>query len=247
MNPDISVQIVNYKTKSFLNPLIHSIYKNTDPDLNIEINILDNNSGDDLKDVQAKWQAKNVNVYYSDKNAGFGAGHNLLASKTKAKHILILNPDLIFIEKNTIERLKDVAERTNAVVVGPRLLTPKSRTDMTLDNLSLNDLKQQRWDHLTRSVGLYRRHNKLLEVAWVSGAVFLVQHQPFMEFGGFDEKFFLYQEEVDLCRRFRKSGLRIIYDPSVQVLHYGGAVATQFSKYGIKSFMYFCWKVIKNP
>lgn len=173
MNSDIAVQIVNYKTKLFLNPLIQSIYKNTDPGLKIEINILDNKSGDDLKDIKLKWQAKNVNIYYSDKNAGFGAGHNLLASKTKAKHILILNPDLILIEKNTIERLEETAKQTNAIVVGPRLLTPKSRTDMTLDNLLFNDLKQQRWDHLTRSFGLYRRHKKLLEVAWGFGGCIL--------------------------------------------------------------------------
>jgi N-acetylglucosaminyl-diphospho-decaprenol L-rhamnosyltransferase len=246
---DVTIQIVNYKTKNFLNPLIDSILKDLrGSNLTFEINILDNNSGDDLRSFFTKWQNHGVHVYVSDKNGGFGAGHNMLAAKTNAQFLLILNPDLLFIEKNTIKRLIAVSNKKRVAVVGPRLLTPRSRQDRSLYNLSVDQLKQQPWDHFKydKSVGLYHPHDELSEVAWVSGAVLLIARQQFVDAGGFDEKFFLYYEEVDLCRRLRMTGVKVFYDPSIQVLHYGSAVASHYSKHMMKSFLYFQFKKFRS-
>ncbi len=244
--PDLAIQIVNYRTKRFLEPLLVSITNDlAGSKLQVEINILDNASGDDLDDIAKRWKPHNVHTYRSDINGGFGAGHNVLAQKTQARYTLILNPDLLLIEANTIERLIDSLEQTRAAVMGPRLLTPRERRDTALEGLSLAQLKQQPWDHSRSYIGPYRVDNDLTEVAWVSGAVFLIKRQEFTKMGGFDEKFFLYYEEVDLCRRLRKQGRHILYDPRVQVLHYGSAVAKK-GRHVMKSFLYFQRKRFKK-
>lgn len=242
---DLAIQIVNYKTKAFLNPLLESIVQDVATSkLKVEINILDNASGDNLDDIGKKWHLHDVHIYTANKNKGFGAGHNLLSTKTKAKLLLILNPDLLLIEKRTIKRLIGTLERTQATVVGPRLLTPKIRTKTPGSTFPINQLTQQRWDHGTGSLKPYRPTNKIKEVTWVSGAVFLIEYEAFKDIGGFDEKFFLYYEELDLCLRLRKKSMRVIYDPTVQVLHYSSVVANK-SKHLPKSFLYYQYKKLK--
>lgn len=246
--PYIAIQIVNYKTKNFLNPLISSIIKDTaDYGQKIEINIIDNDSGDDLRNIAKRWQDQDVHTYKADKNGGFGTGHNVLARKTRARYLLILNPDVLFIENQTVERLMNTLKQYKATVVGPRLLTPKNKArNIPLGNLSPSQLKQQPWDHSLGYVRPYRLHDKLVEAAWVSGAVFLIERESFLESGGFDETFFLYMEEVDLCRQLRKRRQRIIYEPAIRVLHYNHAVAKKNTKQMFNSLPRFFFKMLKG-
>ena len=103
---DLVIQIVNYKTKDYLGSLLADLIKDLEnSELKYEINILDNNSGDNLLEIENKYRQQNVSFYYSDKNLGFGGGHNFLSKKSNSKYILILNPDIRFIEKRTIDRL----------------------------------------------------------------------------------------------------------------------------------------------
>lgn len=236
----LAIQIVNYKTKGYLIPLLTSIFKDIESSkIKVEVNILDNNSGDNLKDVEQKWSNHNLKVYYSDKNGGYGAGHNILASKTNADYLLLLNPDTRFIEKDTVSRLLKTLEKTKATVVGPRLLTKKYR-----DQPHNNELVQQPWDHSISEefFSSYEVHDSIVKATYVSGAVFLINREKFVDIGGFDERFFLYHEEVDLCDRLRSKGAVVIYDPSIQVYHYRHAVASKKSIYYVKSTIYYLLK-----
>lgn len=238
MTTDVAIQIVNYKTKAFLEPLVASIVKDIEHSgLAVDINILDNASGDNLEQLGQKWRNQRVHIYTSAHNGGFGAGHNTLARKTKAPYLLILNPDMLFFEPHTIERLLETSTRTGAAVVGPRLLTPKSRVHTKLGEVSADQLKQQPWDHGKRGIWRYHLDNQELEVVWVSGAAFLIRHDVFKAVGGFDDKFFLYFEEVDLCYRLRRLGEHVIYNPKIQLIHYGNAVARKRSSYTVRSFI----------
>ena len=103
---DLNIQIVNYKTKQYIKKCLADVFSDLrSSKLDYTINVLDNNSGDDLEDLKQEHNNKNINIFYSKTNLGFGGGHNLLSKKVEANFILILNPDLEFIEKNTIERL----------------------------------------------------------------------------------------------------------------------------------------------
>lgn len=215
---DLAIQLVNYKTKVYLKEFLPYLLKDLkESNSSWVINVLDNNSGDDLSDLQIEYRKTGkVNFYYSDKNLGFGAGHNFLAKKIQAKYLLILNTDLKFIEKETIKRLmNDISFENEIKVVGPTLITPQGNI--------------QWWDHNDRvsllNLPCRKKHNNIMQVAWVSGAVFLIEKKIFDEIGGFDEKFFLYGEEVDLCCQIVKRGGKIKYDPKIQVFHYGSVIA----------------------
>ena len=96
----LAVQIVNYKTKAYVERCVASAVADLEPvGLDYEINLLDNASGDDLTALGERYGRCQVHV--AERNLGFGAGQNLLASKTDAEYLLILNPDVEFITPNT--------------------------------------------------------------------------------------------------------------------------------------------------
>lgn len=241
---DLVIQIVNYKTKDYLGSLLADLIKDLEnSELKYEINILDNNSGDNLLEIENKYRQQNVSFYYSDKNLGFGGGHNFLSKKSNSKYILILNPDIRFIEKRTIDRLFfRISNDEKIKVVGPKLLT--------------EERKPQAWDHselksLLAKISLWsgnsywKNRDKTIEVAWVSGAVFLIEKLIFDKINGFDEKFFLYKEEEDLCLRIRNLGYDILYIPDIKIMHIGSVVA-KLSNHMQKSMEYFLKKHFKN-
>jgi hypothetical protein len=233
---DLRIQIVNYKTKSYLSECLRSVSADLNGnELKYSVGILDNASGDDISDIPRLFPDICVEIVVNDKNNGFGAGHNLLAKKGEARYLLLLNPDIKIIEAKTIERMVGRANNAPAQIVGPRLVAPDGRT--------------QRWDH-GELKGLYahsaplggksywKEQFKPLSVAWVSGAVFLIEKFCFDRLGGFDEKFFLYKEEEDLCLQLRQQGGVTIYDPTISVFHHGSVVAKK-SEHMKESSLYF--------
>lgn len=238
---DLAIQIVNYNTKKYLIECLDCILKDLkDSNIFYKIFVLDNASQDDLSDLEEKYREAEVSFCYSDKNLGFGAGHNFLAKQAESKYILILNADLKFVEKQIIQRLYSYFEKeknNRVVVVGPKLINEKG---------------VQKWDHgelygfwawLAEKTGnsYWKNTDKISQVAWVSGAVFLISRKAFNEIGRFDENFFLYGEEVDLCLRLRQRGYKIIYNPLIKIFHYGSVVASK-DKFIIASEKYFIKK-----
>ena len=207
---DLAIQIVNFRTRRYLPACLDSVITDlSDSGLRSGISVLDNASGDDLGDLQARYA--DVAFKRSDTNRGFGAGHNLLARGVQAKYLLILNPDIAFRESRTIGRLLETLQREpGAKVAGPKLYDPRGNP--------------QRWDH-ARLRPSFRRPPEAVgdrvEAAWVSGAVFLIDKGLFDELQGFDENIFLYAEELELCLRIRKQGHRVVYDPTIGVMHVG--------------------------
>jgi N-acetylglucosaminyl-diphospho-decaprenol L-rhamnosyltransferase len=162
---------------------------------------------------------------------------------TGAEFLLLLNPDTEFVEERTTERLLDsVARRPAVVAAGPRLVGPDGRA--------------QRWDHgrlhgiraqISNRGGAsyWRETSERQDVAWVSGAAMLVRHAAFAAVDGFDERFFLYKEDEDLCLRLRRAGGVIAYEPSVRVRHHGSVVAGRGAELA-RSERYFIEKHFAN-
>lgn len=207
---DLAIQIVNFRTRQYLPACLDSVIADlAGSGLRFAISVLDNASGDDLRDLRARYPE--VAFKRSDRNRGFGTGHNLLARGVQARHLLILNPDVAFREPRTISRLLETLQRDPAAkVAGPKLYDPAGRP--------------QRWDH-ARLRPSFRRPPEAggarVEAAWVSGAVFLIDKEIFDELQGFDENIFLYAEELELCLRIRNKGHRVVYDPAIGVMHVG--------------------------
>lgn len=235
--PELAIQFVNYKTKDYLKQSIADV--KTDlrgAEIDYMIYVLENGSGDDLSELEQE----QVHIQTSPANLGFGAGHNVLASVHESRYMLILNPDIKIIEEATIARLKQSLEQIDqAGIVGPRLVTKQ--------------LKQQEWDHgeLDFSYGndsptsFWEARKKRGAVAWVSGAAMLIETEAFRAAEGFDENFFLYKEEEDLCLRLRQLGYQTYYEPDVTILHHGSVVAHKANRYFARSIRYYKKKHLK--
>jgi N-acetylglucosaminyl-diphospho-decaprenol L-rhamnosyltransferase len=211
--PTIAVQIVNYKTRAYLEQCLRSVTEDLiGSDLTYCVNVLESASGDHLEEIVASHA--HAHLFESKVNGGFGAGHNFLAAQTDATYLLILNPDVEFIEAETSARLLHAAaENPSASAVGPKLVDV--------------DGNPQEWDHgrLHGGHSHWRASDRRQEVAWVSGAAMLVSRETFGAVGGFDERFFLYKEDEDLCLRLRRGGAQVLYEPTVRVRHIGTVVA----------------------
>ncbi len=245
MDFDLTIQIVNYKTKIFLENCLGDLINDLkDSSINFQIKILDNFSGDNLSDLENRYLSEpRIRFYYAPENKGFGAGHNFLVTQSKSKYILILNPDIRFVEKDSILRLLNFIKKDQSIkVVGPQLVNIKNKIQKW-DHGELFGL----WAYIASKLGrsFYKKREKSIEVSWVSGACFLVEREIFERVGGFDQRFFLYKEEEDFCLRIRQVGGKIFYNPLIKILHFNSVVARK-NVYMQESQEYFTEKHIKN-
>jgi GT2 family glycosyltransferase len=224
MTYNLAIQIINYNTKAYLKTCLDSLLKDMEGTaISYIINVLDNNSNDDLSDLESFYDKNKVRFYNSKINYGFGGGHNYLSKQCDSEYILILNSDILFIEDKTVERLyKTIAGSAEYKASGPRLVV-ESYEQQPFDHGELKGFMA----YLKNNYGAsyWKPRKEPVDSAWVSGAVFLVETAVFKGIGGFDEKFFLYKEEEDLCIRIRAAGAKILYDPRITVMHYGHVVA----------------------
>jgi N-acetylglucosaminyl-diphospho-decaprenol L-rhamnosyltransferase len=217
---DLAVQVVNYRTRRQLEPCLESVLRDV-AGLDAGVFVIDNASGDDLSELAARHPA--VAFETADRNLGFGAGHNLLASRHDARALLLLNPDARLVEPDTARRL--LAElHGDVAAVGPQLVSAAGEVDVR-DHGELRGFRAR----VAQAAGHshYRRRAEAADVAWVSGAACLVAREWFDRVGGFDPGFFLFKEEEDLFLRIRRAGGRVRYQPAVRVRHDGGVVASR--------------------
>jgi GT2 family glycosyltransferase len=220
---DVRIQIVNYRTKAYLVTCLQSLFGSLDAEpIAYTVAVLDNASGDDLSDLPALFPHRALEVHHAHVNRGFGAGHNALACHGRARYLWLLNPDTQVPEPATLQRLVRRAAETGAQVIGPRLYTEGGRTQV--------------WDHgeldgwlarcaLASGNSYWRARHNTTPAAWVSGAALLIETAWFDRVGGFDEGFFLYKEEEELCWRLRAAGGRVVYEPGLAVFHHVGVVS----------------------
>jgi N-acetylglucosaminyl-diphospho-decaprenol L-rhamnosyltransferase len=217
---DVAVQVVNYRTRRQLEACLPTVLADV-AGLDHRVLVLDNASGDDLSSLAAAHPS--VHFETAPRNLGFGAGHNLLASRHDARALLILNPDTEVIEPDTVRRLA-AALGDGVVAVGPQLVSAAGEVDPR-DHGELHGFRAR--VALAAGDSHYRRRDEPADVAWVSGAACLIDRAAFDAVGGFDPEFFLYKEEEDLFLRMRRDGARVRYLPTVRVRHEGGVVASR--------------------
>lgn len=197
----------------------------------VGVTIVDNDSPDDS--AAAVEGLEGVRVIRSGRNGGFAFGCNLGAAGGTAPWVLLLNPDAR-IDEASLRALYSVGESDPGVgLVGPRLLDGDGRlaysqrrfarlrstwsTAFFLQRLAPNAA----WsDEILRDPAAYERPGA---PEWVSGACMLVRRSALEAVGGLDERFFLYREDMDLCKRLREAGHDIRFEPAAVVSHVGGA------------------------
>ncbi len=163
-------------------------------------------------------------------NRGYGFACNRGAETARGEFLLILNNDLEF-HGNPLRALTEVcAQRPSIGAVGPSLRFPDGRFQLSwgaFPSLASEFLERRRQQQ-SRSGGgtaLAQRAKESQEVRtvdWVTGACVLLPRRAWNSVRGFDERYFFYFEDVDLCMRLRRRGWEVLYDPSVEVVHHGG-------------------------
>ena len=163
----------------------------------VKIIVVENSNDQELKEkIQSKY--KNVDCILSKENLGYGAGNNLGLSKVLTNYALIVNPD-VTLENNTIDNFfLTINNVRNFGIIAP-ISKDEIYTNFSIDN-----------------------DKNLKEVESVKGFAMFLSMNNLKEIKFFDENFFLYFEEIDLCKRIRKNDIKIYIDPSIKVNHLGG-------------------------
>jgi N-acetylglucosaminyl-diphospho-decaprenol L-rhamnosyltransferase len=203
-----------------------------------EIVVVDNGARDGVLALLVA-PSPGVTLLAPSKNLGFGGGVNLAAANTDAELLLICNPD-VRLQPGAIETLRaclNSSERVGAV--GPALIDESGRVVQSARSFpAVRTSWQQAFFGLLRPSGRRSREYRTRNwsrahggnVDWVTGACLLVRTDAFREIGGFDDRYFLYVEEVDFCWRLRTAGWEVLYEPGARVTH-TGAVSTSAHPY----------------
>jgi GT2 family glycosyltransferase len=221
---DLSVIIVNYKSEHFLDRCLSSFF-NSASGLSSEVIIVNNYPPETLEKVKQNFPQ--IKVIVNPQNSGFGGGNNLGTKEARGEYILFLNPDTEIISGTVSDAVTRLRKNPELGAIGGCLITEERE----IQEWSAGT-KVTFWEILKNNLGILSsrkiwKSSKEVEVAWVAGTALFMSKKLFLTLGGFDEKIFMYFEDVDLCERIRKIGEKIIYYPDFKVLHKCGGSWTE--------------------
>lgn len=227
---DLSIIIVNYKSKAKLINCLESIDRAETQGLAHEIIVVDNASGDDLADIGSR--RPEAKIITSAKNLGMGGGNNLGIEAASSPVILVLNPDTV-IKDNALIILSDYLKNNSAVgMVGPKLLYPDGSLQFSCSRFPRFFMPFLRRTSLGRYFKKARDrftmtdfdHDSIAPVDWLMGSCIMFRKEIVLSGGRifkprFDERYFMYFEDIDLARQFWSNGLKVMYNPEAIVIH----------------------------
>jgi N-acetylglucosaminyl-diphospho-decaprenol L-rhamnosyltransferase len=224
----IDAVVVSYRSRETLRGCVEPLCRTA----GVAVTVVDNDSPDDSAETIADLP---LEVIHSPRNGGFAYGCNLGAAAGSAPYVLLLNPDAR-IDGHALAAMARVLDREPGVAaVGPRIVGdggelhwsqrsfPRLRSTWSQALFLHRIAPLARWaDELIRDPAAYARTGS---PEWLSGACLLVRRSALAAVGGLDERFFLYCEDIDLCRRLREAGHELRFEPAATVRHRGGASA----------------------
>lgn len=225
---DISIIIVNYKTPGLLQQCIRGIQLVNIP-LSYEIIVIDNASNDGSKGIVAE-KFPHVAFVGNATNIGLAKAINIGLQRSRGEFIMILNPDIAVLE-GAVEKLHQfLLEHPKVALVAPRLVNPDGTTQLSCYKFPGKMIPVYRRTPLGRLPWAKKMlqeylmldwdHNDNRAVDWVLGACMLIRRSAVDDVGFMDERFFLYFEDVDWCRRFWSNGWSVYYVADAKMVHY---------------------------
>src|SRR4030095_9516933 len=225
---DLSIIIVNYNVYDDVKNCIESIYKHI-KNIIFEIIVVDNNSSDksiyEISNLYSK-----ITFIALESNKGFGYANNIGMRKAKGKYLLLVNPDIVF-HDNSVGIMYDFIEKNDTVgVVGPIQYKPKTGLEYyyTFFPTLYSRLMQENRLYMKASIMKSRFFDFIdqnisagipFKVDWVIGSCLMVRKKIFDDIGGFDEAFFLFEEETEWQYRMNRRGWVTYMVPAAKVLH----------------------------
>ncbi len=233
---DISIIIVSWKVRELLKKNLEAIYKSSG-DVSFETIVVDNKSTDGTFEMISQ-EFPQVNLVLNNRNVGFAKANNQAIEMAQGKYILLLNPDMqIF--PDTLQNMFDFMERrTDAGVGSCKLVNEKGENiphvrkfPKLLDQLAIvlklpHVFPEVVDNYLMRDFD----YDKEAEVDSVRGAFFMIRREVIDAIGRLDERYFVWFEEVDYCKRVINAGMKVVYTPSARCIDYVGKSFSQVKK-----------------
>lgn len=262
---DVSVVIVNFNMKGQIDRCLASLFEDIrGENLSVDVVVVDNASTDGSREL-LKEKYPQVRLLAQEKNIGFGAAQNIGLGSAEARYYLILNPDTYFFSgEKTVKKLFDFMEKESKIgIVGPKILYPDGSIQYSCYRFpslwhpffirtSLANKKGKKYQHYF-SMKDYD-HQETRPVDWLMGSALFVRGRALAEVGKFDEHFWMYYEDSDLCRRFWEKGWGVYYFPGVSIEHthsrgsaavpgiFSAFLKNKLARVHIASWLKYMWK-----
>jgi N-acetylglucosaminyl-diphospho-decaprenol L-rhamnosyltransferase len=264
MKTDLAVVVVNMNGGDEVRGCVKSVFESAG-DIRMEVVVVDNNSTDGSDEAIGR-AFPQIRLIRNDSNRGFPAAANQGMRATDAQFVLLINPDAE-IQGGTLEGFLKVArDRPKAGAIGALTrnpdgsVYPSARRVPTLTQGLFHTLlapfrPDNRWSRAYRMADWDRRSER--RVDWVSGSSLLLRRTALNEVGIFDERFFMYVEDMDLCTRMRKAGWEVWFSPELEIEHIGGTATAGKRRMTLEHsrsiYQYFVkhqssgWKAVLRP
>lgn len=224
----ISISIVTYNSKDIFVTLDNIIEKLI-PTVPLNIYIFDNNSSVEYKNKLKEYE-KYVNIYFHDDNKGFGFGHNYNLALSEDDYFLVYNPDIVVTSENLKKMYHFMEQHQDVTLSVPKVLNEDGSTQYLIRK------RLAVFDYILRFIPfkfVKKMFNKRLtkfecrdlseepqEISFGSGCFMFARRKDLIEIHGFDERFFMYFEDNDICQKIRQSNKKIYYLPNAEVTHF---------------------------
>jgi len=230
---DLAIIIVNYNTRQLLDDCLESIYRADAPGGGLQVIVVDNASVDDSMDMVAK-KYPGVIAIKNSENLGFAKANNIGVNAADARYVLFLNSDTVIKRYSLVKPLKYLKTHPRVGAVTIKLYLK----DGTIDYDNHRGYPTP-WTSISKFLGLaklfpgstffngyhlgFRKLDKIHQIPVAAGSYLMMPTKLFKDIGMWDETYFFYGEDIDLCYRINEAGFKIIYYPKVSTLHLRGA------------------------
>ena len=239
---DLSIIIVSYNTKDLLKKCVDSVTEELgNSKITGEIIVADNASTDDSVKVA---KGLGVSVIQNRENLGFGGANNLGAKQAKGRYLLFLNPDTEVKEGALGKMVEFMDENPEAGIASCRLVNPDGSfqpqggylprlSTVAVWALFIDDIPL-----VGKLLPSYQMRSGSWRVGWEGGTAMAVRRQAWEQLGGFDEKIFMYGEDVEICYRANKIGWKVMINPEAEIVHVGKASGGRWVTGEVRGLLY---------
>lgn len=221
----LSIVIINYKQKKFTDECVESLYRGI-KSIPFEVILVNNSTTEDFSNLEKRFPDFQI---INNENTGYSRANNLGAKNAKYEYLLFLNPDTLFVTDPFTDLIRLLGKR-NYGAVGLKLYNKDNTFQLSFgvfnsfqgetENKSReNDFRKKNRDKMLE---VENKYYEIKSVDWVSGAALFIKKIIFNEVSGFDDRFFLYYEDADLCKRLENKGYQNYFYPFSKIIHYKG-------------------------
>jgi GT2 family glycosyltransferase len=248
--PDVSVVIVSFNTRDLLRECLHTVFDQEG--VRLEVLVVDNNSKDGSPQMAGS-EFPAAKLVASTTNLGFAGANNAAFPQATGRYIVLLNSDA-FLPAGCLRQavaLMDASPevglagamligRDGAIQPSARLFPSLLNDTLCLTGLAARFPKSQLFGRADRT---WADPHRSAYTDWVPGAFSILRRDVLEQVGYFDDRFFLYYEEVDLCRRIKAAGYEIGYWPALRVVHIGGESSRTISQVSSSGSQLTLWRM----